>query len=302
MPFTLRPISRRRFLLQSVGGASAVLLGQRVGLGAREVNPNRFALLADTHIDGDPATEARGVVMAEHFQLVRQELLSDGAGHAAALVGGDCAYLTGQSQDYVTLLRLLEPLREAGMPVHLALGNHDNRERLWSALEQRGTCPQAIVERHLTVIQSPHANWFVLDSLDETDKTPGVLGQQQIDWLGEALDQNPQKPALLMVHHNLDWREGTTGLTDTEQLFQVCEKRSQVKAIFYGHTHHVSFTQKQGIHLVNLPPVAYVFREGDPSGWVDAEVRQDGIDLRLRSVDPSHPLHDKVTKLDWSST
>jgi 3',5'-cyclic AMP phosphodiesterase CpdA len=239
--------------------------------------------------------------MAKHFETVRQELLQDGPRHSAVLVGGDCAYLTGESEDYATLLSLLDPMREAGLPVHLALGNHDNRRRVWAALRERGACAEAVVERHLTLIESPHANWFVLDSLDETNKTPGVLGQEQLDWLADQLDRRACKPALIMVHHNPDWRENTTGLTDTEPLFQVCEKRRHVKAIFYGHTHHVIFTQKQGIHLVNLPPVAYVFRQGDPSGWMDAEVRKDGIDLRLRSVDPSHPLHDQLTQLHWSS-
>ena len=298
MPFSLPPVSRRRFLLGSVGGASAILLGARVGRG-EEVDPNRFALLADTHIDADPATETRGVVMAKHLEMVRQELLKDGKKHVAVFVGGDCAYLKGESDDYLTLIDLLEPMREAGLPVHLALGNHDNRERMWAALKEKGRSPSEIVERQLTIVESPHANWFVLDSLDETNKTPGVLGKAQLDWLAERLDHYSSKPALLMVHHNPDWREGTTGLTDTEQLFQVCEKRRHVKALFFGHTHRVSYTQKQGIHLVNLPPVAYVFSEGNPSGWVDATVRENGIDLRLRSIDTTHPLHDKVTKLDW---
>ena len=26
-----------------------------------------------------------------------------------------------------------------------------------------------------------------------------------------------------------------------------------------------------GIHLINLPPTAYVFEEGKPSGWVRAQ-------------------------------
>jgi 3',5'-cyclic AMP phosphodiesterase CpdA len=299
MPFTLPPISRRRFLLGSAGGVSALLLGARVGLSAKSADPNRFALLADTHIDGDPETEARGVVMAKHLEMVSEEVLHSGCKHAAVFVGGDCAYLTGESQDYLTLIELLGSMREAGLPVHLALGNHDNRDRMWAALKEKGSSPQAVVERHLTIVESPYANWFVLDSLDETNKTPGVLGQQQLDWLAEQLDHCAGKPALVMVHHNPDWREGTSGLTDTEQLFEVCKTRSHVKALFFGHTHHVSFSQKQGVHLVNLPPVAYVFNKDDPSGWVDATVRKDGIDLRLRSLDQDHPLHDKITKLNW---
>ncbi len=166
-------------------------------------------------------------------------------------------------------------------------------------MRARGQEPSPTIDRQLVIVESPLANWFVLDSLDETNKTPGVLGHEQLKWLAEELDHRPDKPALVMVHHNPDWREESTGLTDTERLFQVFDGRRQVKALFFGHTHHASFQQKQKVHLVNLPPVAYVFREGDPNGWVDATVRTDGIDLRLRSIDPAHPQHDTVTKLDW---
>jgi hypothetical protein len=31
---------------------------------------------------------------------------------------------------------LLGPLREQGLPIHIALGNHDNRERFWEVLTQ----------------------------------------------------------------------------------------------------------------------------------------------------------------------
>jgi hypothetical protein len=54
-----------------------------------------------------------------------------------------------------------------------------------------------------------------------------------------------------------------------------------------------------GIHLVNLPPVAYVFREGNPSGWVHATTRRDGMRLELRCVDPKHKCQGQVVDLKW---
>ncbi|MEK7781379.1 MAG: phosphohydrolase, partial [Verrucomicrobiota bacterium] len=76
--------------------------------------------------------------------------------------------------------------------------------------------------------------------------------------------------------------------------------RPQVKAWVYGHTHNWKVTQDaSGVHLVNLPPVAYIFREGDPSGWIHATTRGDGMRLELRAIDPKHKAHGQVVDLKW---
>ena len=46
-------------------------------------------------------------------------------------------------------------------------------------------------------------------------------------------------------------------------------------------------------------PGAYVFREGDPAGWVHARLESDGIRLELRCIDQGHKAHGEVVKLRW---
>jgi 3',5'-cyclic-AMP phosphodiesterase len=73
-----------------------------------------------------------------------------------------------------------------------------------------------------------------------------------------------------------------------------------VKAFIYGHTHDWKVTQDaSGIHLINLPPVAYVFKEGKPSGWVEAELERSGMTLELRCVPATHPDQDQRLRLKW---
>src|SRR5207245_10449032 len=86
-------------------------------------DPHRFALLSDTHIAADPAAHERGVVMADHLMQVCAEVMAFSTKPAAVLVNGDCAYHTGENADYETFLKLITPLREHGLPVHLTLGN-----------------------------------------------------------------------------------------------------------------------------------------------------------------------------------
>ena len=78
------------------------------------------------------------------------------------------------------------------------------------------------------------------------------------------------------------------------------ESLSHVQAYVFGHTHNWNITKREsGLHLINLPPVGYVFDETRPTGWVDAEVRADGLDLMLHSLDAEHTEHMQTHKLGW---
>lgn len=300
MPISLPPISRRNFLSRSLMAGAGLALASRVFAAGKEPDENAWALLSDPHIAADRATVSRDVNMAEHLTVVGREVAGLSVRPGGAFVVGDCAFNNGQKEDYAAFADLLKPIRESGIPIHLALGNHDNRERFWSALPTEQGMTHPVADRQTLLVRSARANWFVLDSLDQTLVTPGLLGPEQLAWLATALDGNSDKPALILIHHNPGSPTSAEGVKDTEALFQVIRPRKHVKAYFFGHTHHWSVTRDtSGIHLINLPPVAYAFREGNPSGWVHASLSDNGIKLELRCVDRAHPLHGKITDLEW---
>jgi hypothetical protein len=300
MPISLPPISRRRFLAGSLAGLSTAATTNLLYAAPPARDPNRFALFADTHVAGDRTAVSRGTNMTDNFIHVTREVLQCQPRPAGVLVCGDCAYNVGTAEDYTTLHELVQPLRQDGIPVHLALGNHDHRQRFLEIVEEGRPQRSPVEDRHILVIKTPLANWFLLDSLDETNKTPGVLGEQQLEWLPKELERNADKPALVMVHHNPDRRPKPSGLVETEELFGVLAAQSHVKALFYGHSHHWELGKLGGIHLINLPPVAYVFRDGEPNGWVDARIQRGGISLKMNCIDPNHPEHGKQYDLTWS--
>jgi hypothetical protein len=239
--------------------------------------------------------------MADNFELVSKELLSLPSRPANVFVTGDCAFSSGEAADYSTLTQMLDPIRQDQMPVHLALGNHDNRERFWESLKAEKSEKRPLTDKQVGLVKMAHANWLILDSLEKTLSTPGLLGQEQLDWLAKTLDANQKKPAIVLVHHN-PWLSGNMGLKDTQAFLDIIRPRHQVKAYIYGHTHTWTVQQdSSGIHLVNLPPVAYVFQQGQPSGWVRADLKSDGLRLELRSVDPTHKAHGQVVELPWRS-
>jgi len=265
----------------------------------RSTDANSWALLADTHIAADPAVVNKTVNMTQHPAAASTEVLALPRSPAGVFVVGDCAFSKGEPGDYSQFSGLVEPMRVGGMPVHLGLGNHDQRENFWAALKLKAAATRPVADRQVALVTSKLVNWFMLDSLEKTLQTPGALGGDQLKWLATTLDANPDKPAVILVHHN-PGLDGNFGLKDTEALLEVMRPRKQAKAWVYGHTHNWKVSQDEsGIHLVNLPPVAYVFTTSDPSGWVHATTRPEGMKLELRCLDPRHKAHGQVVDLKW---
>jgi len=302
VPVYLPPISRRRFLTGSCA-AAALALAQGCALPNAKRDAHNVALLSDIHIAADPHKIARTVNMTDNLKTVTAEVLAWPQLPGTVFVNGDLAFNTGESEDYSAVVGLLRPMREAGLPIHLNMGNHDDREHFWNVLRDAKTIPPSLPGRQAAILRRKEANWFLLDSLKKTLVTDGLLGEAQRAWLAAALDANPNKPALIMIHHqpgplHPDKKGG--GLEDAEELLAILRPRPQVKAYFFGHTHRWKVGQDEsGIHLINLPPVAYLFEEGSPNGWVHAEVQENGARLELRCLDHAHKDHGQVVNLTW---
>lgn len=303
MPIRLAPLSRRNFLRRALlAGAGLAFAPQLQAAFMRRTDVTSFALLADPHIASTPDKITRQVNMTAHFQAVAREIVGLPQRAAGVFLVGDCALSAGEPGEYAQLVQLLNPLRADGLALHLALGNHDQRENFWTALAGQRAAKRSVVDKHVALIKSKYVNWLLLDSLEVTLQTPGALGATQLDWVCATLDANPRKPAVLVIHHNPGEDNKIGGLKDTEALLEIIRPRKQVKAWIYGHTHNWKVTQDaSGVHLVNLPPVAYVFRDGDPSGWVHATTRRNGMRLELRAVDSSHHAQGQVVDLAWRS-
>jgi Icc protein len=299
MPIHLGPISRRAFLTRAAVAASALGLKPALFADNQWTNLDSWALFSDIHLAADTTNIQRGVNMAEHFAAVSREMLAWNESPAALFIMGDCAFNSGEKEDYATFAKLLQPIRERQIPIHLLMGNHDNREHFWDVLQEEKSAKRPLADKQVAIVRTPRANWFILDSLEKTLSAPGYLGKEQLDWLGSALDKNPDKPALVLVHHN-PGIGANMGLKDTSAFLDVIRPRKQVKAYIYGHTHTWKIEQdSSGIHFINLPPVAYVFHEGEPSGWVHAIVEDKKMRLELRCVDIKHKAHLQKVELEW---
>ncbi len=296
MPVTLPPITRRRFASQSLAliGGSAFTSPDfhAADLTQPTLAPNRVALLADTHISADPRTsypgtqwpgspvkdgEHESVNMAECLVEVRKQVLELNPLPAHLIINGDCAHSRGTKAEYREIVRLVEPLREAGITIHVTIGNHDNREHLWETL------PWLKKERmgiQADMIQLPHANLLLLDS-----GRKGILGEAQLTWLANELDAHADKPALIFAHFNPYPNRGIRpikGLRDGSDLIKLLSERKHAKAYFCGHTHEWQFERQSDVHFVNQPAAGYYFGKGHANGWLDMTITENDATLELR--------------------
>lgn len=298
MPRHFACISRRAFL---VGAAAlpALLRPLRAAGAAPKVDANRMILFADPHIDADAGKVARGVNLVEHLAQSVREALAVEPRPTGALVVGDCAFNRGLRGDYEQLKKAVQPFANAKLPLHLLLGNHDRRETFFGVMKPGLDVPG----KHVAILEAPRANWFLLDSLDKPNQVAGRLGDEQRAWLTEALDQRARKPAIIVAHHNLDptgqQRGKTSGLLDSQELLDLLLPRKHVKAYVHGHSHAWAQSAAEGLHIVGLPAVAYTFDKAQPSGWILADLREQGITLELRCLDPTHKLHGQKLDLAW---
>jgi 3',5'-cyclic-AMP phosphodiesterase len=306
MPVHAAPLSRRSFLAQGTAVVAGLTVLGRGWAAEGTINPRQVALLSDTHVPSSPDIVANGTNMTANLRQVVGEITALPVKPAGVFINGDCAYLKGLPADYANLAQCVAPLSEAGLPLHLTMGNHDDRGPLYQALQAQKPERPLVESKHVSLVETPHANWFLLDSLTEVDVVTGEIGAAQREWLATALAARTDKPALVMVHHNPQFEpppEGKPwgGLRDTADMMALLAGHPHVKALIFGHTHNWSVTRRDRLHLINLPPVAYVFAAGKPNGWVLAEAHARGLTLDLRTIDPAHPQHRERVELTWEA-
>lgn len=305
MPLHAAGLSRRSFLAQGAAALAGISV-LRSGWGAESgAHPNRMALLSDTHIPASPEITARNTNMTSNLRQVVKEITALETRPAAVLINGDCAYLKGLPEDYANLANCLAPLTESKFPLHMTMGNHDDRGPFYDALKAHKPERPVLASKHITVIETPAANWFLLDSLTQVNVVTGEIGAEQREWLAKALAARPDKPALVMAHHTPQFEpppEGKPwgGIKDTALFLDLLAGHRHVKAFIFGHSHNWSVEKRGTLQLVNLPPVAYVFGEGKPNGWVLAETSDNGLNLELRTIDPQHKQNGERVALAWT--
>ena len=305
MPIHLLPdpnpemrIPRRAFLASLAAAGAGLSIGCSRRAGSNGNAGGWYAWLSDIHIAADPKATVHDQFMAKNLHQVVNEILDATDPPRGVIINGDLALKDGQAADYQALIAALDPLRKAGIPIHLALGNHDDRDRFRGALGDLVKKDRAVVDKHVGVVEADGHRVLILDSLDKTNVTAGLLGASQLEWLASELDANPKTPAIVFVHHNLN-ATSETALTDTEAFMNVLTPRAQAKMIVFGHTHVWHPGTLGGLHAVNIPAVGYHFQTDQPIGWCIFRPRPEGGEVELRCIGGETRQDRRRVSLRW---
>jgi len=286
--------SRRQFITQ-LGAAMA--LSQLPAAGA-EVDEGLIAILNDTHIGAQQAADA---AIPANLRSTIEWLLALPKRPAAVIINGDLALKDGRRGDYERFAKLIAPLQAAGLPLHLTMGNHDDRAMFYEVMKQSSS---AVESKFVSMVELPGVNLFLLDSLKATMVTQGLLGPAQLEWLVKLLDVHTDKPALLFAHHNP--RLGGEplhfpgGLEDSEPLWRALSTRQHVKAYIHGHIHHRNFFEHEDVHILNTPATSYVAdKKTSTTGWTMLRLTPEGAEATTHTHQADHAWNGVKMPLRW---
>ena len=202
----------------------------------------------------------------------------------------DMLVLTGDITDRgdeESYQRTAELLADCPFPVWPMVGNHDTRAELLQAF------PQVSAEDGFLqyVIEQDGLRILLLDTLEE-GRHGGAFCERRKAWLEARLDEAPDTPALIFMHHppavsGIGWMDPGPDEPWIRRVAAALSGREQVLAIHCGHLHRPLATTFGGMPLGVTPSVAPLvamdLRPIDPT-------RPDGREL-ITTEPPSYAMH-----------
>ena len=203
----------------------------------------KFIHITDLHLV--PAGEKLwGLDPLARLQMCLVDVALHHADAAFCVISGDLA----ERGDMASYLALQKCLRGFKIPVHLMMGNHDDRENFQTVFGGNG-----FVQMHWS-LQGQH--FICLDTLKGGASSAGLLDEARRTWLKSALEKIAGAPTYIFMHHPpfaihhplMD----LIPLEDGEGFGDLLSGHN-VRHIFFGHAHRTISGQWHGISFSALP-------------------------------------------------
>lgn len=193
----------------------------------------KFIHLTDTHLV-EPGTALYGQDPQARLQAAVRSIQAEHGDAAFCLVTGDLTHW-GQPRAYEALHDTLSTL---AMPVHLLLGNHDDRRGFQEQFAQVPRDADGFVQYAVPLLDG---QLLVLDT-NEPGVSHGVFCERRRAWLAAQLALGGDTPVWLAMHHppfdvglpSMD----AIGLQDAAAFEAVvAPHRARLRHLFFGHVH-----------------------------------------------------------------
>lgn len=172
----------------------------------------------------------------------------------------------GTPNSYRDLKAILNSLP---MPVHFAMGNHDERASFRAQFPDTPVDDDGFVQY---VVEGYDLRVIVLDTL-EPGRHGGSFCEKRADWLEARLSEAHGVPTLIVLHHppidtGIPWMTINPGDKWVARLEAVVARHPQVRGLVSGHVHRTILSAFAGTYVTvvpsTAPQVALDFRPMDP--------------------------------------
>ncbi|MEZ4267682.1 MAG: metallophosphoesterase [Myxococcota bacterium] len=176
------------------------------------------------------------------------------AAPSALIVVGDLVFRGASEPDWQHFDRLMKPVRDAGIPVLAAAGNHEWRGRDRPALDALGQRFPSLRERTWYLARQTDLGLVFLDS--NADALGPAAWAEQREWLTRtlaALEADASVRGVLVFAHHPPYTRSVVVSGDAavrETVVAAAASSPKVMAIFSGHAHGYERYVVDGLHLV----------------------------------------------------
>lgn len=171
---------------------------------------------------------------ADRLQSVVETLNSEQADADLCIVTGDLA----DRGDEASYRRLRSLLADLSIPIHLMLGNHDNRQAFRRVFPEAHNDGAGFVQAALPL--GPQ-RLILLDTLDEARPSAGFLCSSRLAWLAAQLGAHQGTPTTLFLHHppfslGVEYFREML-LRNGDEMEALLDRHPQVRHVAFGHVH-----------------------------------------------------------------
>lgn len=215
-----------------------------------------FVHFTDTHLQAPESKAYLNLDTTQKFREAVATVRALGVQPDFFIISGDLCH-EGVVADYRHAKSLIEAeLQPFGVPVLVALGNHDHRQPFREGFLNE---PEADAPYYYAQMIGD-VRVIVLDSKVGQHNVEGMIDAEQIEWLKALLQQPAPGGSIIVLHHpptpNTLPMLKDHGLRNAEALADVLEGHS-VHGIFAGHIHFNSIGSFHGITTAAGTGVAF---------------------------------------------
>lgn len=208
--------------------------------------------ITDTHLFSDRKKDLLGIKTVQSYEAVVEHASRYSSDCLAVLSTGDLS----QDHSPQSYIDFTTHIKRLNMPCYWLPGNHDLQAVMLPSLLQQGLA-------QTRQISSEHWQIIMLDSQVE-GVVYGELSAQQLAFLERALNEYPQKHALICLHHHVlpigsKWLDQHI-LKNSQPFLDLIASFDNVRAVLGGHVHQASDILHNGICFMTTPSTCVQFK------------------------------------------